>query len=215
VQKHSIMGKLSIGNTIGIKQLLGGYVLLLVAAFAIVLALGGSTYIEVLRYQRDEILAGQLWRLLTASFVHLNWSHTLMNIGALIIIWGLFGQVLANRVWVFITLGCVLGVSAGILLLNPEISSYVGLSGVLHGYFIAGAVAERHTHRRTCIVMLLMVSGKLLWEQVVGPMPGSAETAGGNIIVDAHLYGAISGLGLGWFLSRESGARMETKGLTP
>ncbi|HUT41159.1 MAG TPA: rhombosortase [Gammaproteobacteria bacterium] len=206
------MGKRVIVNTVEKKQLLAGYVLLLVAAFAVVLAFGGSTYIEVLRYQRDAIFAGQLWRLLTASFVHLNWSHTLMNIGALIIIWGLFGHVLANRVWVLITLGCALGVSAGILLLNPEISSYVGLSGILHGYFTAGAVAERWTHKRTTAVMLLLVSSKLLWEQIVGPMPGSAETAGGNIIVDAHLYGAITGLVLGWYFSREGDTKAKRTG---
>jgi membrane associated rhomboid family serine protease len=47
----------------------------------------------------------------------------------------------------------------------------------------------------------LLVCGKLLWEQAVGPLPGSAEVAGGKVIVDAHLYGAIGGLVLGWVLS--------------
>ena len=187
-----------------------GYVLLLLVA--VVVTFCASICSEALQYQREAILAGQLWRLLTASLVHLSWSHALMNIGALIIIWGLFGQVHTNRAWVLITFGCALGISAGLLLLNPEISWYVGLSGVLHGYFTAGAIAERRTHKRTCMVMLLLVCGKLLWEQILGPLPGSAEAAGGKVIVDAHLYGAISGLVLGWVLSRESDTCEETKG---
>jgi len=184
------------------KHLPGGLVLLLPAVSALLFALCGPACSEALWYQRDAILAGQVWRLLTGSLVHLNWSHTLMNIGALVLIWGLFGQALGNRAWVIITLGCALGVGAGLLLLNPEITRYVGLSGILHGYLTAGAVAERRAHKRTTIVLLLLVCSKLLWEQVAGPLPGSAETAGGNIIVDAHLYGAISGLGLGWLFSR-------------
>lgn len=190
-------------------HLTGGYVLLLMAIIAIVIAFGDSKYGEALQYQRDAIHAGQLWRLFTAPLVHLGWSHTLMNVGALIIIWGLFGQVLANRAWLVITLGCALGISAGLLLLNPEIGWYVGLSGVLHGYFTAGAIAERHTNMRTCIVMLLLVSGKLLWEQFFGSLPGSAEATGGAVIVDAHLYGAITGLMLGWVLSRDRDNREE------
>ena len=33
----------------------------------------------------------------------------------------------------------------------------------------------------------------MIWEQVYGPAPGSEEMAGGNVIVNAHMYGAIAG----------------------
>lgn len=207
----TVINGLSTIKTINKKYLINGYALLILAALAIVISFGGSTASEALRYQRDAILAGQFWRILTAPLVHLNWSHTLMNVGGLIIIWGLFGQVIANRAWVFITLGCALAISSGLLLLNPEVSWYVGLSGILHGCFTAGAIAEWRTHKQTCIVMLLLVCSKLLWEQMFGSLPGSAETAGGKVIVDAHLYGAITGLALGWFLSRNRDNRSETK----
>ena len=205
------MDEFSIRKVLKNKHLFGGYVLLLVAAAAIVITYGGSVYSEALQYERDAIFAGQVWRLLTAPLVHLTWSHALMNVGALIIIWGLFGTVFSSRAWVYITLGCTLGISAGLLILNPGISWYVGLSGVLHGYFTAGAIAERQIYKRTSMVMLLLVCGKLLWEQIIGPLPGSAEAAGGKVIVDTHLYGAICGFVPGWLLSRDRDKRANIK----
>ncbi len=35
---------------------------------------------------------------------------------------------------------------------------------------------------------------KLVWEGVMGPMPGSESTAGGPVVVQAHLYGSVGGL---------------------
>ena len=34
---------------------------------------------------------------------------------------------------------------------------------------------------------------KLVYEALVGPLPGSAESSGGAVIVAAHVYGAIAG----------------------
>ena len=185
-----------------ILPLKSGHVLLLLAALLILISFGGSPYREMMRYQRDAVLAGEVWRMLSASFVHLNRSHTLMNVAALVIIWGLFGGRFANRAWAVITLSCAFGVSLGVLLFDPEISGYVGLSGILHGLLTATAMADWRTSRRTALVVLSLVSGKLLWEQLLGPLPGSTETAGGTIVVDAHLYGAVTGLVCGWLAVR-------------
>jgi len=39
-----------------------------------------------------------------------------------------------------------------------------------------------------------MLLAKLAYEQLYGALPGSAATAGGPVIVDAHLYGSIAGI---------------------
>jgi hypothetical protein len=71
----------------------------------------------------------------------------------------------------------------------------VGLSGVLHGLLVAGLLHGLMTpRRRESAVVLALVFAKLAYEQLAGPLPGSAATAGGAVIVDAHLYGAIAGL---------------------
>ena len=41
--------------------------------------------------------------------------------------------------------------------------------------------------------MLVIFAAKLGWEQLAGPLPFTGETAGGPVIVDAHLYGAVGG----------------------
>jgi hypothetical protein len=43
------------------------------------------------------------------------------------------------------------------------------------------------------MVICAVVVGKLLYEQLVGPLPGSESVAGGTVIVNAHLYGAVGG----------------------
>lgn len=157
------------------------------------LATTGDSMTELLRYHFDEIKSGQIWRLISANLVHLGWSHTLMNLLGLGLIWGLFWDCFSNWQWWFISLASGLGVSLGLLLLNPELVWYVGLSGVLHGLFVAGAVgAIRRGDKREAILLAAIV-GKLLWEQYFGALPGSADMAGGPVVVDSHLYGAIAG----------------------
>ena len=44
------------------------------------------------------------------------------------------------------------------------------------------------------IPIVLSVVAKLAWEQVAGPLPFSEATAGGGVVIAAHLYGAVGGL---------------------
>lgn len=168
-------------------------VLLAVAAVVVVIAIGGPSVGELLRYEREAILGGQLWRVITGNLVHGGWAHLALNIAALGLIWLLFGQALNAQHWILIFTACTLGVSLGLLVLNPRVAWYVGLSGVLHGLFVAGALIDRSFPLRVRVLLLGLLCSKLVWEQFQGPMPGTAIAASGIVIVDAHLYGAITG----------------------
>jgi rhomboid family GlyGly-CTERM serine protease len=164
------------------------------------IALVGSDAATWLRYDRDEIYAGQLWRMVSGHFAHLGWSHLAMNLAGLALIWTIFGGLIPWRRWLLILLVGAIGTSALLLLFNPQLRWYVGLSGVLHTLFIAGCLADLKYRRWDTWMLLLLVIAKLVYEQVWGPMPGSESTAGGNVIVDAHLYGAVFGfLMMGFF----------------
>ena len=172
-------------------------VLLIVAGAAILVAIGGAAVSDALRFEREAIMGGQFWRLLTGNLVHLGWSHLLLNLAGLGLIWALLGQALSPRAWAITSIVCALGVSLGILWLNPNITWYVGMSGVLHGYFAAAALGAHQITPGTRALMLGLLSAKLLWEQIYGSLPGTTAAAGGNVIVDAHLYGAGTGIVIG------------------
>ncbi|ALP53105.1 hypothetical protein Tel_08010 [Candidatus Tenderia electrophaga] len=164
-----------------------------ITLLALLLALGGDGVNEALRYQAAEIKGGELWRLLSGNLVHLGWGHTLMNLLGLGLIWGLFWGAFNQRQWLIITFVSALAVGLGLLAFNPQLLWYVGLSGVLHGLFVGGAVGGIRRGDRREAILLVAVVGKLMWEQFYGALPGSADMAGGPVIVDAHLYGAIGG----------------------
>lgn len=164
-----------------------------IALIVTAVAFIGSDASRWLRYDREAIQAGQLWRMMTGHFAHLGWSHLIMNLAGLALIWTIFGRHLPTRRWLAILLLGALGTSALMLLFNPQLRWYVGLSGVLHTLFIAGCVADLKYRRWDTRILLALVIAKLVYEQVWGPMPGSESTAGGKVIVDAHLYGAVVG----------------------
>jgi rhomboid family GlyGly-CTERM serine protease len=162
-------------------------------ALSTLFALLGDSATQWLRFDRDAILHGQWWRIISCNVVHLGWPHLLLNLAGLILVWLLFRQTLATRSWIFVTLASATSVGCGLLMFDPELQWYVGLSGVLHGLFAAGLVAALYAGNRGDWWLLALFVAKLTWEQLVGTMPGSAEIAGGTVIVNAHLYGAIGG----------------------
>lgn len=166
---------------------------LTLVALSTLFALAGKGATHWLRYDREAILHGQWWRLISGNMVHLGWPHLALNLAGLVLVWLLFRQTLATRHWIVITVASAVAVGAGLLAFDPALQWYVGLSGVLHGLFAAGVIAGLYGGNRGDWLLLALVTAKIVWEQRVGAMPGTADIAGGAVIVDAHLYGAIGG----------------------
>lgn len=165
--------------------------LLLLLAAGLAQALGAAGYLQ---YERPALLEGQIWRLWTAHVVHLGWSHYLLNAAGLWLVWLLFRHTASTAAWCGHFLFAGLAVSLGLLWFNPDLVWYVGLSGVLHALFIAGLLADMREHPVLGMLVLLAFVAKIVFEQAWGPLPGSEKSAGGPVVVDAHLYGAIAGV---------------------
>jgi len=165
-----------------------------VMLFVTFIAIVGSSLETPLRYDRQAILAGEIWRLFSCHFVHMSWGHIGMDMGGLALIWLLFGHLLSTREWWLLTLITGLLISLGILLFHPELRLYSGYSGVFHGVMVCASILDWRAGQREGKIVLLIVTSKLVFEQLLGPVPGSEATAGGPVLVDAHLYGAITGL---------------------
>ncbi|MCK5876272.1 MAG: rhombosortase [Candidatus Marithrix sp.] len=145
-----------------------------------------------IRYSREDIENGEYWRLVTAHFIHLSWTHMWLNAISLIIIWEL--TVKSYSFWWF--LACGFGISLGLWLFSPEVIWYVGLSGILHG-LLASIARQRYP------VLLVFLIIKLAWEQLYGGLPATADLTGGTVVVDAHLYGALIGISLPTFFEQD------------
>ena len=146
------------------------------------------------RFDRLHIWEGEVWRLFSAHLVHMSWNHYAMNCLGIVVIYGLYWRWLTAKTALLWCLISALAVVLGLLVLSPQISWYVGLSGVLHGLIMAGAVTDIHARHREGFWVLGVVVAKLSWEILYGPLPGSETGAGGPIVVEAHLYGAMGGL---------------------
>jgi len=146
------------------------------------------------RYDRDLITNGHYWLLMSGHFVHLNWTHWGLNMAGLAIV-AFFFSPYGNVVqWLFVSAVSAIFVGLGLYWLNPDVSTYVGLSGVLHGLFIYGAMRETRFYPASGYVLLALLVAKLIWELMNGPLPGSEELTSGRVITDAHFYGALGGL---------------------
>jgi rhomboid family GlyGly-CTERM serine protease len=167
-----------------------GALLLLVCVTLLIIQSGGSAAESALRYDRDALAAGQWWRLLSAHVIHLGYEHALLDTAGLALMWALFARDYSWGGWLLILGLSVAGIDAGLWLLSSTTLWYVGSSGVLHGVLAAGTVAHLRARQPDGWVLALFLVGKLVYEQSAGALP---LTAGGAVIVDAHLYGAVAG----------------------
>ena len=170
----------------------GGYWPLGLALFLILLWAFGDATLGALRYERTAIGAGQLWRLVTGNLVHANFAHLLLNLSGLAVVCLLFPGAYSRQGWAFISVASALAVGAGLWWLAPQVTWYVGLSGVLHGILAAGALSWwRNQSRGLAALLSAVLVLKLGWEQSQGALKWSVDL---TVIVDAHLFGAIGGL---------------------
>ena len=170
----------------------GWWLLGLLILALVLLSLLGDTGRQWLRYEREAILQGEYWRLLTGHLVHGNWLHLFLNGAGLALIAGLFPEHYSVRQWLLIALLSLVTIDVGFVFWEPQLEWYVGFSGVLHGALAAGAVAWwRHESKRLALALSVIFIGKLLWEQWRGALPLSGGLA---VVVDAHLYGALGGV---------------------
>lgn len=169
------------------------------SAWRVPLALAGLSLLaatasrSALRFERAAIAEGELWRLVSGHFVHLGPKHLALNLAGLGLVWLLVGGAYTTMQWLFVVAVCIAGMDLGFWLLGERLAWYVGLSGMLHGLLAAGIVRRIRRLPGEHAVLGLLLVGKLAWEQLAGPLPGSAESVEGPVVVDSHLYGALAG----------------------
>jgi rhomboid family GlyGly-CTERM serine protease len=146
-----------------------------------------------LRYERAGLGTGEVWRLVTGHVVHLGPSHMLMNIVALAVLALVFVRFMKPLDWLRVFVISALAIDVGLYWFSPGVDWYVGLSGVLHGFWAAASVCAWQQDRRQAVVMIVLLMLKFGFEAWYGPVPMTGAVAAGPVVTVAHAYGAIGG----------------------
>ena len=151
---------------------------------------------------REEIVAGEIWRLLTAHVVHATPSHFAWDLAAFVVLGALCER--AGRARFVVCLGTsALLIPAALWLWQPSLSSYCGLSGIdsaLFALLVAGVLRRAVAARQPSVV----VAASLLAAGFVAKVGYEFTTAStvfvtsmGTPVPLAHVIGAVVGLACG------------------
>jgi len=114
-----------------------------------------------LAFDRDLIAQGEGWRIITGNLAHTNGWHLLLNLSGLAVLYSLFQEYLTG--WRLPVLLLLLGTAVGLGIWwgCPQTQWYMGLSGLLHGLFVWGAMQDIRFRRHSGWLMLAGVAIKL------------------------------------------------------
>ena len=167
-------------------------------ALMVLLGLGHEWVNPWLRYDREAVEAGQVWRLVTCHLVHLNVWHMAMNLTGFLLCSYFFNDLLTRKlVWVWLSVS-TLTVGLAFYFIDTGLQWYVGLSGILHGLLIICLLTGWRGNPVLHSVVLVAVVGRLIWEHTpdydVNYLQGVIH---GRVYVNAHMYGSLTGAVIG------------------
>jgi rhomboid family GlyGly-CTERM serine protease len=172
------------------------FVAVIIPLMALLQAIGP----EYFRYQRDWISTGEIWRIVTAHWVHVGWLHLLLNGLGLVICVILTKPGWSIRRWLISSLAMAIGISIMLTLYNPEVTDYAGYSGVLYGLYVLAAINLFSSDRLVASLIIAAIVIKVLMEQFNFYDFNTGDIIGAHVVVDAHLYGLLMAIAiaLGW-----------------
>lgn len=166
-------------------------------ACAALIVYGWPHLAELLVYDRQAILRGEVWRLFTAPFVHFSWSHICWDL----LVYGAAGWVIETAGYRRYRLVCSLAaVIPGpvFLLASPELARYGGLSGLATGAvtFLCLCKTRGTDRNRTLWIALLALMGvKTTVEAITGtPIFVSAGNLQFRVLPAVHAFGCAAAL---------------------
>jgi len=154
----------------------------------------GELVTNALVYQRQLIANGEIWRLITGHILHTNGYHLLLNLAALFMLWALHKRFYSIKSYTALFLFCSTATSIGLYYFDPTLIQYVGLSGVLHGVFVFGALMDINAKDKTGYFLFIGVWLKIAHEQFYGASNDVSNLIEASVAVNAHLWGALGGL---------------------
>ena len=154
-----------------------------------------------LQFEHTAVAHGELWRGLTGHLVHFNADHLMWDVFALLLL-GAWAEFVSRRGMVVTTVLAAVAISVMVFFLQPQLTTYRGLSGLdsaMIGLTIAELLRSARRERdpwtaAVAGISALLFLGKSLYECTSG---GTlfAQASGDFVAVPAaHLVGFLCGL---------------------
>lgn len=109
-------------------------------------------------------------------------------------LWALHGRFYSIKNYTALFLFCSITTSIGIYYFDPTLIQYVGLSGILHGVFIFGAIMDINAKDKTGYLLFIGGWLKIAHEQFYDASTDVSNLIEASVAIDAHLWGALGGL---------------------
>ena len=173
---------------------------------------------EAMIFLPDEVMAGQVWRLVTHPFVHVSWYHLLLDGVAFIVLYlQLTEPGRLKRTAYVAVCGLTSLLAAASALPATGAFGYCGLSGIAHGLMAVSALemiftaSHDRSVRRTGTWSLVLLTAKCLYEAFTGTMFFGFIHMGmlGTPVALAHGGGVLGGAAL--FLVFRFASRMRPR----
>ena len=163
---------------------------LIFASFIIYLTPLGALF----EFNRALFSEGEYWRLVTSHFSHSNFYHLCLNVAGVVLIWALHGEYYSAKKYALSLLLLAVYTGASLYIFYPETTIYNGLSGVLHGLIVVGALIDCQNKMKTGYLLFIGIWLKIAWEHYQGPDPALGQLIEARVAIEAHFVGAISGI---------------------
>ena len=150
----------------------------------------------LLVYNRDAILGGEWWRVITGHWVHFSRQHFLYDTAA----FGIAGWMIESRRCKNFGWLCALAVfaiSGGMLLFAPRLQICGGLSGLATAavvFLAVNGLEERGAWRWICAAALVLCAAKLSREAMTGRFVLLQAPASFAPVPANHIAGAITAI---------------------
>ncbi|WGO97089.1 rhombosortase [Saccharophagus degradans] len=152
---------------------------------------------DLFYFERNLVNDGEVWRLLTSQFVHLDNQHLLYNCGAMLVLGLIIEEEHRIDAIIMLTIGLVV---VGACLPFSQLDRYAGLSGAINA-LVPPAIWLVWARSKSIIpiAIALLYFGRLAWEFTQDTSLLSADLTWPSY-TPAHLQGLAAGLG--WMLIR-------------
>ncbi len=147
-------------------------------------------------FDREQIFAGQFWRLFTCHWAHHSTTHLLWNIGVVMVAGGFFEQN-SRRGWLLcFALSCVV-IGPGLFVLESGLAVYAGLSGLASAFVMALVLWKLRVRAQPAWIwwtLVLLVLAKTAFDVFSsGPFFVSFEQSAIRNVPMAHALGMVAG----------------------